>query len=282
MIRKIILLCILSISVCGCQNSNTSSQEEDYSDFYAAANENVSAKNKELVQDVAEQEKKDQRDILGYWRLKSSDGATHEMMINEDEVIYVIDKGLLYRGKWEYRGYSGALTFGKHKLTYRDDDNCGPVFELENGERLKKDNSVRTITWNPPQQQQQYSDGYNTQSQGAFHSESDVFKYCSKSGFTNKNGVTIRISSTGINFNGSIMGNSIYDQIPTFGLGYSSKIAVEIESPDVAFLKFRDHNDEGWEAVVNSSNGTIEFGWAGNRDFVFRKLVPNYDVFYKK
>lgn len=255
--------------ITGCNNSNV---EEPCVD---------SAVSEEMTEDdLARSE------FYGYWS-----GGNEEIMVGEEEIIYVYDRILNYRGSYEI--CEDQLVFCEESGMV----NMWREFRLlpegllsDQGYLLQRDGSRDRITWDNSsqeqkedyEQQQQYSDGYNTQSQGAFHSESDVFKYCSKSGFTNKNGVTIRISSTGINFNGSIMGNSIYDQIPTFGLGYSSKITVEIESPDVAFLKFRDHNDEGWEAVVNSSNGTIEFGWAGNRDFVFRKLVPNYDVFYKK
>ena len=119
-----------------------------------------------------------------------------------------------------------------------------------------------------------------TESTVVFNSKKDVFKYCERNHFTNSNGITIQISENGITFTGRIMGNNIYDRISTFSPFYSSEIKVDIYSKSVAFLKFRDFENEGWEAVLNSQDGTIEFGWAGMHDFPFRDYVPNFDKFY--
>lgn len=94
------------------------------------------------------------------------------------------------------------------------------------------------------------------------------------------NGTSIQISEYGITFSKIIGGNNIVLRISTFGPFYSNEIKVDIYSKSVALLKFRDYNNEGWEAVLNSQNGTIEFGWAGMHDFPFRDYVPNFDMFY--
>lgn len=141
----------------------------------------------------------------------------------------------------------------------------------------QKTNETESIVVNDEVQQQTMN---KTESTVVFNSKKDVFKYCEYKHFTNKNGITIQIRENGITFIGMIMGYNRCDNISTnFGPLYY-EIKVDIYSKSVAILKFRDFNNEGWEAVLNSQDGIIVFGWAGMYDFPFRDYVPNSDMFY--